>query len=220
MGTQTKTTRKRAPSTTPERVAALRDIAERDPLAAQDAAWAWFQRLGKRARHERAAAGDDLADLFACGQPAREVHGPTDGILVAPLIHPLPDLLLRSLMVWPSLWLGKSFDAAAARGVNRLPARMRWPFKLLLPFYSTRDGDGHRIAFDFVTRVERGGVEPSVDVLVIDYVDIDSNPWAVRHIRDELVEIVPGANLGRILWHQGDDRYANIGYFALRTPAS
>ena len=87
--------------------------------------------------------------------------------------------------------------------------------------YGTRPGDGARLAFDFETRVEAGGVEPSVDVLVIDYAAIERNPrLVVRSIRDELVEIVDGAHLGRILWRQGEDRYTNIGYFALRTPAS
>jgi hypothetical protein len=39
-----------------------------------------------------------------------------------------------------------------------------------------------------------------VDVLVIDYESVDANPrFLIRQIRDELVEVVPGANLGKML---------------------
>jgi ABC-type multidrug transport system fused ATPase/permease subunit len=40
--------------------------------------------------------------------------------------------------------------------------------------------------------------------------------YLIRDILDELVEIVPGANLGKVLWRHGDGSYALIGYFALR----
>ena len=221
MTTASKTRKTRTTTSTPERVAMLREISETDPLAAQDAAWAWFERLGKLAGHDRAAAAEQLAELFACGQPSQGIDGPTDGILVAPLIHPLADIPLRLMAATKLPWLGKRFDAEHARGDNLLPNGARWPIKLLWPLYSTRAGDGARLAFDFQTRVEPGGVEPSVDVLVIDYAPIERNPrLVVRSIRDELVEIVDGAHLGRILWRQGEDRYTNIGYFALRTPTS
>jgi len=221
MATESKTRRRTTKSSTQERVARLREIAETDPLAAQDAAWAWFERLGKLAEHDRATAADGLAELFACGQPSRGIDGPTEGILVAPLIHPLPDTLLRFMSANLMPWVGKRFNAKEARGDNLLTNRSRWPIKLIWPLYGTRPGDGARLAFDFETRVEAGGVEPTVDVLVIDYGQIERNPrLVVRSIRDELVEIVDGAHLGRILWRQGEDRYTNIGYFALRTPTS
>ena len=170
---------------------------------------------------DRETASDALAELFACGQPSRGIDGPTDGILVAPLLHPVPDTLLRYIAAWQMPWLGKRFDARHKTGDNLLATSARWPIKLIWPFYGTRAGDGNRVAFDFETRVEPGAVEPSVDVLVIDYAPVKGNPnLVVRSIRDELVDIVAGAHLGRVLWHQGDDRYKNIAYFALRTPAS
>ena len=221
MATASKTRKTQTTTSTPERVAVLRELAERDPLAAQDAAWAWFERLGRLAVQDRASAAEQLAELFACGQPSRGIDGPTDGILVAPLIHPIPDRILRYLAATRMPWLGKRFNALQARGDNLLATGARWPIKLIWPLYSTRRGDQARIAFDFETRVESGGVEPSVDVLVIDYAPIERNPrLVIRSIRDELVEIVDGAHLGRILWRQGEDRYTNLGYFALRTPAS
>jgi hypothetical protein len=117
-------------------------------------------------------------------------------------------------------WLGKRFDAAAGRGDNVLTQSARWPAKLFWPLYRTRPLGGDRSAFDFETRVEASEDDPAVEVLVIDYVVVDSNPgFLIKRIRDELVEIVPGANLGKVLWRHGDGSYALIGYFALRSPA-
>jgi hypothetical protein len=219
MAPSTKTTGKPKPASTPERVASLRDIAERDPLAAQDAAWEWFKRLGAVARSDRERGDAELADLFACGQPSRSIDGPTDGILVAPLIHPLVDPVVRAITGMWMPWQGKRFDAETQLGDNRLVGGVRWVGRLLWPRYSTRPGETGRLAFDFEMRVERGEIEPAVDVLVIDYAPVESNPsFIIRSIRDELVEIVEGAHLGRILWRHGDGSYSNIGYFALRTP--
>jgi hypothetical protein len=206
------------PRTAADRVAALRDFARTDPVGARDAAWQWFERLGELTTDDRAAGEAALAELFACGQPSREIDGPTDGILVAPLIQPAFDRFARGLTsVWMP-WMGKRFDAANQLGDNRLVGSARWVGRLLWPLYATRKVDDGLLAFDFETRIERGGVEPAVDVLVIDYAPVESNPrFIIRSIRDELVEIVPGAHLGRILWRKRDGAYANIGYFALRT---
>ena len=204
-----------------ERVASLRELGERDGLAAQDATWAWFRRLGDEAREDRDGAAERLAELFECGRPSGGIDGPTDGILVTPLIQPGVDAAARVLTGAWMPWRGKRFDAARARGDNRLTKSARWPAKLLWPRYASREGDGERLAFDFETRIERGGIEPAPDVLVIDYAPIESNPnLIIRSIRDELVEIVPGAHLGRILYRGKDGGYTNIGYFALRTPIS
>ena len=204
--------------TTAQRVAGLRDFAAGDPVGARDAAWQWFERLGQLAAEDRRAGEDELAELFACGQPSRGIDGPTDGILVAPLIQPAFDAFARGLTSLWMPWMGKRFDSAEQVGDNRLVSSVRWIGKLLWPLYSTSETDDGRLAFDFETRVERGGVEPAVDVLVIDYAPVERNPrLIIRSIRDELVEIVPGAHLGRILWRKGDGSYANIGYFALRS---
>jgi hypothetical protein len=202
---------------TPERVAALRDLAGVDAVGAQDAAWAWFERLGREAATDRVGAADRLADLFACGQPSRDISGPTDGILVAPLIHPRVDALARAVTrVWMP-WQGKRFDAEAGQGDNRLVGSFALVGRLLWPLYSSRPGPTGRLAFDFETRIERGAIEPAVDVLVIDYAPVAGNPGLlIRSIRDELVDVVPGTHLGRIL-HRRGDVYDNWGYFALRT---
>lgn len=217
MATATETSTTTVP-TTPERVADLRELAATDAVGARDAAWEWFERLGRLTADHRVAGEAELAELFACGRPSHGIDGPTEGILVAPLIQPAVDAFARALTsVWMP-WMGKRFDAAAQVGDNRLVGSVRWVGRLLWPLYATREAEDGRLAFDFETRVEPGGIDPAVDVLVIDYAPVASNPrLIIRSIRDELVEIVPGAHLGRILWRKRDGGYTNIGYFALRT---
>jgi hypothetical protein len=201
----------------PERVAQLRDLAATDAVAAQDVTWAWFQRLGAATVADREGASAQLAELFGCGTPSQGIDGPTDGILVAPLIHPRVDAFLRALTSHYMPWSGKSFDPRTQTGTNRLVSSVRVIGKLLWPLYKTRPAASGRLAFDFETRVERGAAAPDVDVFVIDYAPVQSNPrFVIRSIRDELVEIVPGTHLGRILYATKSG-YSNIGYFALKT---
>lgn len=202
-----------------DRVAWLRERAATDPVGAKEEAWAWFAELGERVRTDRDGAAAALAELFGRGRPSTGLGGPTDGMLVAPLVHPLFDPVARMVTAVWMPWMGKSFYDASSSGDNRLTGSARWAAKLLWPRYATRPGPDGRLAFDFQTRVERGAVHPEVDVLVIDYEPVERNPDPIiRRIRDELVEIVPRAHLGRILWRT-DGRYDNIGYFALRTRA-
>ena len=54
----------------------------------------------------------------------------------------------------------------------------------------------------------------------IDYHDVESNPrLLIRSIRDELVELVPGAYLGKMLWRHDAERHTLLAYFALREPS-
>jgi hypothetical protein len=201
------------------RVQELREQASGSPVEARDAAWHWFEQLGEETGRDRDSGAASLGGLFELGVPPPGIDGRTEGILVAPLITGPVDRLLRGLTGAWMPWMGKRFDAVDGRGDNVLAESARWPAKLLWPLYGTRSMGGARSAFDFQTRVERSGDDgPPVDVLVIDYAPVDSNPgFLIKRIRDELVEIVPGANLGKILWRNGDGSYANIGYFALRS---
>jgi hypothetical protein len=205
-------------SETASRVAELREQATSAPLEACDAAWGWFQQLGEEVGRDRDQGSAALAELFALGTPPAGIDGRTEGILVAPLITEPVDRAMRGLASLWIPWLGKRFDAGANRGDNVLRRGARWPAKLFWPLYETRPLGDDRTAFDFETRVEPSEDDSSVDVLVIDYVVMDSNPrFVIKRIRDELVEIVPGANLGKVLWRHGDGSYALIGYFALRS---
>ena len=198
------------------RLESLRATAERNPAGAQLDTWVWIEELGQK------RDGDQLEQLFALGTTPKGLDGPTDGILLCTLTNPVVDLPVRLLTGMWMPWQGKSFDAAAGGGINRMTVSSQLPAKLLWPLYGMKEApDDGKLAFDFVTRVEPGKVEPKVDVLVIDYEPLSTNPDVIiRQIRDELVELVPDTYLGRILFRLPGDRFENIGYFALRQPPS
>jgi hypothetical protein len=200
------------------RLAKLRELAATDPAGAQLATWAWIKELGAR------KAADELGELYKLGEAPRGLDGPTEGILVTPLIQGTIDRALTTVTAVWMPWLGKAFDSQADRGYNRLAPSARWPAKLLWPFYGTTEEPGARAAFDFETAIEPGKADPDVQVLKIDYGPVESNPrLIIRSIRDELVQLVPDTYLGKSLWRSEDDgeeRYSCLGYFALRQPAS
>jgi hypothetical protein len=202
-----------------ERVAKLREKARDDSKAARDEAWRWIVELSERAHSNRADALDELQALFLCGRPAEGISGQTEGILVTWTMHPLADKLVGRITDAWMPWLGKKFDREQQQGLNTLTNSARWPAKVLWPLYSTRSAPLGRSAFDFKTYVEAGRLDPSVDVLVIDYESVESNPrLLIRQIRDELVEIVPGANLGKMLVNVPGRRQPFPAlYFALKS---
>jgi hypothetical protein len=193
------------------RIAELRELAEREPEAARDATWLWFRELGDR------RATEELNELFRLGEVPQGLDGPTDGILVVPLIQPVLDRTLTALTSLWMPWQGKRFDAGASRGDNRLTSSARGPARAIWPRYEPKRGPDGLLAFDFETRVEPGKEDPDTDVLVIDYHPVEENPdLLIRRIRDELVQIVPGAHLGKILYRRSSGDYRNLGFFALR----
>ncbi len=207
-----------------QRLYDLRTLAKGDPAAAQDEAWAWFQDAGKRIGSDRGEAIAELNQLFGSGTPSEGIDGRTEGILVGFTMHSIPDRALALVTGAWMPWAGKRFDAGNATGDNLLAKSAKWPAKLLWPFYGTKDAGNNLVAFEFTTRVEKGADDPELDVLVIDYAPVDSNPRVIiRSIRDELVEIVPGTHLGKMLWRSGssdDASYSPLAFFALKTPVS
>ena len=205
-----------------QRVYDMRTLAKSDPAAAQAEVWGWFQEAGKRIGSDRADAIAELNELFAQGTPSEGIDGQTEGILVGFTMQAVPDRVLALLTGAWMPWAGKRFNAAEGTGDNLLANSARWPAKLLWPFYGTKDAGGHRVGFEFTTRVEEGAVDPGLDVLVIDYAPVESNPrLIIRSIRDELVEIVPGTHLGKMLWRTGsyeDASHHLLAFFALKTP--
>ena len=208
-----------------ERVARLRKFADADPRAAQDAAFAWIQRLG--AGLPGHSAEIELAQLFAAGAPA-DADGQTDGILVGwTAAHPDLDRtgrILRAVCcavtgigVMP--WLGKKFDQPAQRGTNSVSLLAVLLTALVAPGYRLRKSGKHWEGFDMLNRVETSVVSPRTQVLVLDYETIGTNPWPVNKVRDEAVQIVPGVYLGAKLWHQANG-YMQLAYWAARTPDS
>ncbi len=202
-----------------ERVAKLRERSRHDPRGAREEAWGWIEALGERAHEDRAGALSDLQAIFLCGRPAEGIEGQTEGVLVTWTMHPLADRLIGTVTGAWMPWLGKKFDREQRRGINTLTGSARWPAKVLWPFYSTTPSELGRSAFGFETYVEAGRLDPSVDVLVIDYAGEKSNPaLLIRQIRDELVQIVPGANLGKMLVNvPGRSEPFPALYFALKS---
>ncbi len=202
-----------------ERVAKLREQARQDPAGAREEAWEWIGELGRLAVSDRDGAMAELQQLFLTGKPAEGIEGQTEGLMVAWTTHPITDRLIGSVTNAWMPWLGKQFFPNEKRGLNTLTNSARWPAKLLWPLYSTGESPLGRTAFDFVTYVEAGKLDPSVDVLVIDYENVSTNPrLLIRSIRDELVQIVPGANLGKMLVNVPRRTKPILGlYFALKS---
>ncbi len=78
-------------------------------------------------------------------------------------------------------WKGKKFEPADHTGIN---------------VFLTKDA---RIEerYPFRTHTGRGLKDKKIDVLKIDY-DIKGNPWWLRRIVDEVVEVAPGELLGKV----------------------
>jgi hypothetical protein len=224
-------------ATVTKRTNELARDAESDPAAGRDAAWAWFQELKRRSLTDQAGADSELNQLFRSGTVPALLSGPTDGLLVTTTTNPLLDPAVKALTSFWMPWQGKRFDAETSSGDNRMSPSSAVAGKVLWPLYRMWKGtDGGKLAFGFKTYQDAGKTDPDRQVMVIDYADVEDNPaLVIRSIRDELVEIVPGAYLGKILFRLSGlrgvvrlpllrepsiERYEKIGYFALRTPVS
>ena len=77
-------------------------------------------------------------------------------------------------------------------------------------------------AFRFRTYTGPGKVDQDRETLKSDYDSADNPGLLIRDILDELVEIVPGAYLGKVLLRRGSadsPRWKLVGYFALQPAA-
>lgn len=208
---------------TPElRIDRLNLLAERDPTEAADQAWAWIVEAGRRALSDRENANAELAAMFAAGRPSTDINGATRGVLVTFTVHPLVDRFFATVTTAWMPWVGKRFDRASGVGDNVLARSARWPAKIPWPLYRTREVRDRLTAFDFSMRVEPSALDPGVEVLVIDYnaagTPRESNPaLIIRSIRDELVELVPGTHLGKMLLRLPSGEHHLLAYFALRS---
>ena len=209
-----------------DRISRLQAIVKIDPQAAQDAAWAWIQRLSAGIPGD--VAEIELSQIFAAGTPA-VVDGQTDGMLVGwttpdadldragRVLRAIAKTVTTRLGLMP--WLGKKFDRSARRGTNSVTTTATVLTKLLAPSYRMRRAGDHWEGFDMLNRVEASVVSPDTRVLVLDYETIGTNPWPINRIRDEAVQIAPGVYLGTKLWHQ-DNGYRQLAYWAARVADS
>lgn len=210
--------------TTDQMLAMLRELAITDPSAAAREAWALIDRLRERANHDRDGAARALNALFALGTTPAGLDGPTEGMLIATTTTPALDAAAAALTKNWMPWRGKSFNAEEGTGANRMTGSSSIVGKLLWPLYSMQSGADGKSAFTFETYTEGGKEDPDVAVMVIDYESISANPMLlIRSIRDELVELVPGAYLGKVFLRipalpGQEPSFSRIGFFALRTP--
>jgi hypothetical protein len=201
-------------------VEALQGLSKANADLARRAAWNQVRLAGSRAGKRAAEAHDTLNRIFRLGiPPDPPLDGPTRGIMVTPILARPLDLGLRALATSWVPWTGKRFDAASGTGDNLLVASSRGPARVMWPSYRLKPlGDGY-VAFRFRTYVGPGTVDPDRETLKIDY-DSDENPrFLIRDILDELVQVVRGAYLGKVLLRRRGD-WRLIGYFALEPAAA
>ena len=195
------------------RVAELRELAESAPQRAQAETWEWLKTLGADADEA------SLDELFYLGE-ATPMEGPADGILVAFFVTPVVDSFVMALM-GPGRagmpWKGKTFDPETGTGINRFKDWYPPIARMVFPRYrGKRQQSGEAVLFDMENGIVPDPLDPSHAVWKIEYKDEKlGNPLFIRDIFDALVEIVPGAHLGRIE-HEGRSGFKNLGYFALK----
>ncbi len=191
-------------------------------LAQRDETWELIREKGKLLTKNRERAMSELGDLFANGSAPKHLDSVTEGMLVGWTVNPLADKVLsRATGIWLP-WVGKRFNRESNTGDNLMTREARFGAKALWPFYKFSDFEGKTAGFSFTTWVEKGKEDPETEVLVIDYASVRSNPkLIIKSIRDELVEIAPGANLGKMLWRSRNGesaKYTLLAYFALKSP--
>lgn len=113
-------------------------------------------------------------------------------------------------------WLGKSFASDDKFGFNIFMPKGAALLKFMMPLYKqfSRNGQGDTDAFYFQTRTGTGLKDKSVRVIKLDY-SASENPFPIRIILDEIVEIAPAQFLGKIHLKVFPRFYSTIGYFGL-----
>jgi len=95
-------------------------------------------------------------------------------------------------------WKGKKFEAPGQRGIN--------------VFLAKEGGTEER--FPFRTYVGKGIKDKKTEVLKIDYGQ-KGNPWWLRRVVDEVVEVAPGELLGKVHVKWVFGMTFTMGYFRL-----
>ena len=200
-------------------VAAVQEIAEHDPELAQRLAWNQIRLAGVRSRRRPTEAQESLNRIFRLGAPPDpSIDGPTRGILVTPVLPSFAQVPFRGLAEAWMPWAGKRFDAQSATGDNLLQTSARTPMRALWRSYRPDEsGDGRLVAFKFRTYASPGTLDQDRQTMKIDY-DSDENPdRVIRNILDELMQVVPGAYLGKVLLRRRRSvPWRLVGYFALQ----
>lgn len=199
-----------------DRLRRLRSLEADEPARARAEAWSLFEELVSPREHAR------LPWLFAQGRAPESPDGDCEGIVMglegAPWLVALDAAVRLGQLLGGIGWTGKSFDAHAGTGTNRLTRSSLPVATLVMPRYRFRMKGGELVGFPFHHAIERSPVSPFLDVRAIRYdAPEHRNPLVLPRTRDELVEIVEGAYLGRALLREGAT-FRVVGYFGLRFP--
>lgn len=114
-------------------------------------------------------------------------------------------------------WLGKSFDPANRTGINVFTPRGASLLKTLTPNYKLfqNNTDGNTEAYFFKTSTGPGIRDTDQQVFKLDY-DSADNPFIIRIVLDEIVEIAPDEFLGKVHLRVFPGYFATVGFFGLR----
>jgi hypothetical protein len=114
-------------------------------------------------------------------------------------------------------WLGKSFERENQLGFNIFTPAGATILKIIAPFYKryTVNEDGNTRAYYFKTFTAPGLKDPQLNVVKLDY-SSPENPFRIRIILDEIVEVAPEEYLGKVHVKVFPGYYSTIGYFGLK----
>jgi|SRR5437667_933600 len=117
----------------------------------------------------------------------------------------------------PVPWLGKSFESENQKGFNIFTPSGARLLRIVTPFYDRfrLNDDGNTDAYYFDTSTGPGFKDKEVDVFKLDY-DSPENPFLIRIILDEMVEVASQEFLGKVHVKAFPGYYATIGFFGLR----
>lgn len=113
-------------------------------------------------------------------------------------------------------WLGKSFTSVENSGFNIFTPSGAKLLKLLTPLYKlfSVNDDSNTKAYNFKTCIGKSLKDKDLQVIKLDYNGAE-NPFLIRIILDEIVEIAPEQFLGKVHLKVFPSFYATIGYFGL-----
>ncbi len=117
----------------------------------------------------------------------------------------------------PVPWLGKSFESEDEKGFNIFTPKGASMLKVLTPLYKLfrLNADGNTDAYYFKTSTGPGFRDKDIRVFKLDY-DSAENPFLIRIILDEMVEVGPEEFLGKVHMKVFPGYFATIGFFGLR----
>jgi hypothetical protein len=117
----------------------------------------------------------------------------------------------------PVPWLGKSFERDTNLGFNIFTPLGASLLRIMTPFYKLfrKNADGNTDAYYFKTSRGQGFKDNDIETFKLDY-DSPENPFLIRIILDEIVEVAPQEYLGKVHLKVFPGYYSTIGYFGLK----